>query len=136
MVEQLIYSLVTLFLEDSNFVLEVAPQSFLFHRLYIERPLVLVLTLTGKYLNVDDSSVDSRRACQRSVLNVAGLFTEDGPQQFLFRGELRLALRRDLADKDRAGPFLGADADDAALVEIAKHVLADVRYVTRDLLGA
>ena len=43
---------------------------------------------------------------------------------------------RDLADQDVAGADLGADADDAALVEIGQHVVADVRDVPGDLLGA
>ena len=73
---------------------------------------------------------------KRSVFNVAGLFTEDRTQKFLFRGQLRFALWRHLADEDRARLDLSADADDAALVEIAKHVLADVRNVARDLFRA
>src|SRR3712207_9334049 len=44
--------------------------------------------------------------------------------------------RSDLADEDRARLDLRADADDARLVEVAEHVLADVRDVARDLLGA
>src|SRR3712207_1261175 len=44
--------------------------------------------------------------------------------------------RSDLADEDGAGLDLRADADDARLVQVAEHVLADVRDVARDLLGA
>ena len=41
---------------------------------------------------------------------------------------------RDLADQDVAVLHLGADADDAALVEVGQHVLGDVRDVPGDLL--
>src|SRR5262249_58889359 len=61
---------------------------------------------------------------------------EDRAEQFFLGGQLSLALRRDLADQDRAGLDVGADADDAALVEISKRGLADVRNVARDLFGA
>ena len=134
--EKLVDTLVTLLLQDTDLVLEVAVKIFFFHPLDIEAALVLVLALAGKDLNVDDRSVDSRRAGKRCVLNVAGLFAEDRTKKFLFRGQLRLALWRDLADEDRARFDLSTDADDAALVEIAKHVLADVRDIASDLFGS
>ena len=54
------------------------------------------------------------RDAERAVADVAGLLAEDGAEELLFGGELRLALRRDLADQDVARLHLGADADDAA----------------------
>ena len=72
---------------------------------------------------------------QRRVFYVAGLFAEDGAQQ-LFPLSARSRLRHDLADKDIAGVDLGADGDDAFLVEVAQALLADVRYVTRYLFRA
>ena len=44
------------------------------------------------------------------------------------------ALGGDLADQDVARPHLGADVDDARLVEVAQRFLADVRDVAGDLL--
>ena len=73
---------------------------------------------------------------RRGVADLAGLLTEDRAQQPLLRGQLGLALGRDLADQDVAGDDLGADADDAALVEVGEDLLADVRDVAGDLLGA
>ena len=73
---------------------------------------------------------------QRRVADLTGLLTEDRAQQALLRRELGLALGRDLADEDVAGADLGADADDAALVEVLEDVLGEVRDVARDLLGA
>ena len=43
---------------------------------------------------------------------------------------------RDLADQNVAREDLGADADDAVLVEVGQHVFADVRDLAGDLLGA
>ena len=75
------------------------------------------------------------RHLQRRVAHLTGLLTEDGAQEALLRGELGLALGRDLADEDVAGADLGADADDAALVEVLEDVFREVRDVAGDLLG-
>ena len=53
-------------------------------------------------LDVDDLAALAVRHAQRGVLHLARLLTEDRPQQLLFRGQLGLALRRDLADQDVA----------------------------------
>ncbi len=42
---------------------------------------------------------------------------------------------RDLADQDVARAHLGADADDAVIVEVREHVLGEVRNLAGDLLG-
>ena len=74
------------------------------------------------------------RHLEAGVAHLAGLLTEDGAQQPLLGRELGLALRGDLADEHVAGADLGADADDAALVEVAEHLFREVRDVTGDLL--
>ena len=79
---------------------------------------------------------DARRDAQRAVADVARLLAEDGAQELLFGRELGLALRRDLADEDVARLHLGADADDARLVEVLEGLLADVRDVAGDLFLA
>ena len=71
---------------------------------------------------------------QRGVADLAGLFTEDGAQQALLGGEIRLALGRDLTHQDITGVDLRADADDAALVQILQSLLAHVGNVAGDLL--
>ena len=76
------------------------------------------------------------RDLHRGVADLARLLTEDRAQQALLRGQLGLALGRDLADEDVTGGDLGADADDAALVEVGQALLGDVRDVPGDLLGA
>ena len=69
-------------------------------------------------LDVDDDAFHSRRHLERRVLHVLRLLTEDRGQQLLFRRELGLALRRDLADENVARLDVRANANDSALVEI------------------
>ncbi len=88
--------------------------------------------LAREDLDVDDGPLDSRRRHQRRVAHFPGLFTEDGAQQFLFRGKLRFPFGSDLADQNIAGSHLGADADDAAFVEVAQRGVADIGDVARD----
>ncbi len=82
--------------------------------------------LRVKIFHVHDSAFDARRAVQRSVANVAGFFTEDGAEQLLFRSQRGFALRRNLANENVARLHNGADADDAAFVEVAKERFADI----------
>src|SRR5450432_780812 len=89
--------------------------------------------VAGEDLDVDDLARLTVRHLQRGVANLAGLLPEDRAQQPLFGGELGLALGRDLADQDVAGDDVGADADDAPLVEVGENFLADVRDVAGDL---
>ena len=72
---------------------------------------------------------------RRRVAHLAGLLAEDRAEQALLGRELGLALGRDLADEHVAGADLGADADDAALVEVLQDLLGQVRDVARDLFG-
>ena len=81
----------------------------------------------------DDAAGLAVRHLERRVADLAGLLAEDGAQEALLGGELGLALRRDLADKNVAREDLGADADDAVLVEVGEHVLTDVGDLAGDL---
>ena len=96
---------------------------------------VLLGILTGDLLDADDGTGLAVGHAQGGVTHLAGLLAEDGAQQALLRGQLGLTLRGDLTDQDVAGLDLGADADDAALVEVGHGVLADVRQVAGDLFG-
>jgi hypothetical protein len=90
----------------------------------------------GEDLHVDDGALDARRHLQRRVLHVLRLLAEDRREQLLLGRELGLALGRDLADQDVASLDPGADADDAALVEVDQRLLGDVGDLARDLLHA
>ena len=98
--------------------------------------LVFFSTLAGEDLDVHDGALDARRAVERSVANISGFLAEDGTEQLFFRRERGLALGGDLADEDVPGLHHRADADYAALVEIAKEGLADVGNVARDFFRA
>src|SRR4051794_5062562 len=96
----------------------------------------LMTVFTGEHLDVDDLAALAVRNLQRGVADFTGLLTEDRPQQALLRRQLGFTLRRDLADQHIARADFGAHADDAAVVEIAKDVVAEVGDVSGDLLRA
>ena len=96
----------------------------------------LVALVAAEHLDVDDLARLAVGHLERGVAHLAGLLAEDGPQEPLLGGQLGLALGGDLADQHVAGADLGADADDAALVEVGEDLLGEVRDVPGDLLGA
>ena len=97
--------------------------------------LVLLLAFAREDLHIHHDAFDSRRAVERSVAHVAGFFAEDRAQQFLFRRQLRLTLRRNLADDDVALLDAGADADHTRFVQISQRGFTHVRDVARHFLG-
>jgi hypothetical protein len=95
----------------------------------------LVAVVLVEDLDADDRAGLAVGHLEGGVANLAGLLAEDRAQQALLRGQLGLTLGRDLADEQVAVADLGADADDAALVEVGQDLLGDVRDVPGDLLG-
>ena len=87
-------------------------------------------------LGVDHDPLDARRDFERVVLDVLAGPAEDRVQQLFFGRQLALALGRDLADQDIARLDVGADPDDAVLVEVAQRFLRDVGDVAGELLAA
>src|SRR3954469_11928184 len=106
------------------------------HDALVDARAELVVVLRGELLDGDDRALFTVGNLQRGVAHLAALLVEDRAQQALLGRQLGLALGRDLADQDVAGTDLGADADDAALVEVGQQLRAHVREVTRDLLLA
>ena len=98
------------------------------------REVVAVVAREG--LDVDDDAALAVGHLERGVAHLARLLLEDRADELLLRGQLGLALGRDLADEQVARAHLGADADDAAVVEVAQRLLRAVRDVARDLLVA
>src|SRR5256885_2115997 len=96
----------------------------------------LVVVLAAEDRHVDDLAVLARREPERGVLHLTPLFAEDRAEEPLFRRQLGLALRRDLAHENVLRADLRADVDDPVLVEVGERLLADVRDVAGDLLGA
>src|SRR3954471_11182706 len=121
--------------DDADLVLDVAIHPVDLRLLDRLRARVLLHALAREDLHVDDGAFDARRRLERCVANVASLLTEDRAEELLFRRELGLALRRDFAHEDVALLDRRADADDAALVEVAQCGLGHVRDVAGDLFG-
>ena len=96
----------------------------------------VVAALAAEGLDVDDDAALAVGHLQRGVADLARLLLEDRADQLLLGRQLGLALRRDLADEQVARADLGADADDAAVVEVAQRLLGAVRDVAGDLLVA
>ena len=119
--EQVAQALGALVGQDADFVLQVALQARDLRFLNRFGPFVLLLAFAGEDLAIDDGAFNSGRAVERRVFHVAGLFAEDGAEQFLFRRELSFALGRDFAHQDVARLHRGADADDAAFIQVAQE---------------
>src|SRR4029079_16409956 len=101
----------------------------------VDARLEVVVQLAPELADLDHLAALAVGQAQAGVLHLARLLTEDRAEQALLRGQLGLALGRDLADQDVAGADLGADVDDALLVEVLEGLLADVGDVAGDLLG-
>ena len=102
--QQIVDLLVALLGEDPHLVAGVLLEPVDLLVLDLLGANVLLDSLAGEDLDVDDRAFDARRHLERGVADVAGLLAEDRPQQLLFRGQLGLALRRHLADQDVARP--------------------------------
>ncbi len=134
--QQIGEALGALVVENALFVFEVAvqPLDLRFENRF--GALVEIRALAREDLAIDHRAFDAGRAVERGVLHVAGLFAEDRAQQLFFGSQLRFALGRHLADQDVARLHGGADADDAALVQVAEERFGDVGNVAGDFFGA
>src|SRR5436190_1245660 len=96
----------------------------------------VVAGVARERLDVDHLAALAVWDLQRGVADLACLLLEDRADQLLLGRQLGFALRRHLADQQVAGPDLGADPDDAALVEVLERLFRAVRDVAGDLLVA
>src|SRR5262249_55474789 len=97
--------------ENSNLVRKVLLELRYLRGFDRLRALVLLLAFAGEDFHVNNHALNSRWAVERSIANVSSLLTEDGAQQFFFRGELCLALGRDLSYQNVALLHARADAN-------------------------
>src|SRR5690606_33917339 len=117
---------------DAELVFDVLAHLGQLHVFDVDGTRVFLKTVAGKDLYVDNGTFYGSRHAQRSVLHVGGLLTEDGTQQFLFRGQLGFALRRYLAHQDVAGVYFSTDVHNAALVETRQCAFAHVGNIGGD----
>src|SRR5258708_4115593 len=134
--EKIVEALEPLIREDADFVGQVLLQFENLRGFDGLVAFVLFSALAREDFDVHDGALDTRRAVERSVANIAGFFAEDGTEQLFFRRQRGFALRRDLADQDVARLYDRADADNSAFVEVAKERLADVGNIASNFLGA
>ena len=120
--------------EDRAFVVGVLLEPLLLLGLDRAGTVIDVDAVAVEDSDLDHRAADARRQAKRGVANVRRLLAEDGAEQLLLRSHRAFALRRDLAAQDVARLDLGADVDDARLVEVAKRFLADVGDVAGDVL--
>src|SRR5690606_7678696 len=122
--------------DDTELFVQILTDLVELHLLDGQGTAVALHAVTGKDLDVDDGAFGASRHTQRGVLHVGRLLTEDRAQQLLFRRQLGLAFRRDLADQDVARADFGADVDDTGFVQLVQRSFTDVRDVRGDLLRA
>ena len=94
---------------------------------------VLIDAAPREHADFDNRSRYAGRQLQAGVAHVGRLLAEDRPEQLFLRRHRAFALGRNLADQDIAGLDLGADVDNARLVEILEGFLADIGNVPGDL---
>jgi hypothetical protein len=132
--DQVLQTRIDVALEDGELVVAVAAQALDLLALDLQRALVLVDAVPVEDPHLDDRAEIARRQPERGVAHVGRLLAEDRAEELFLRRHRALALGGDLAHKDVARPDLGADVDDARLVEVAQGLLADIGDVAGDLL--
>ena len=73
------------------------------------------------------------RHLKGGVADFPGLLAEDGAQQTLLRGQLGLALRRNLAHQNISRADLRADTDNTALIQVFQGIFAHARHIAGNL---
>src|SRR3954468_22172891 len=81
------------------------------------RKFLLLVVDAGRDLHVHDDASDTRRNDEGGVLNVGGLFTENGAEELFLGREFGFGLRSDFADEDVARLYFRTDANDAVVIE-------------------
>ena len=120
----------------ADLVVAVALQPLDLLALDLLRALVLLDALAREDPRVDDGAVDARRHAQR-VSRTSPAFSPKMARSSFSSGDSWVSpFGVILPTRMSPGLDLGADADDAGLVEVAQRLLADVRDVAGDLFLA
>ena len=94
----------------------------------------LVAVLPGENLGIHHNTIFAVRYFQRSVPNFPCLFTENSTKKPFLRSQLRLALGRNLAHQNIAGPHLCADTYNSPVVQILQRIVAHTGNIPGNLL--
>src|SRR5690606_11701994 len=89
-------------LNDAELFVQILAHLVQLHFLNRQSTAITLNTVASKYLYVNCCAFGTSWYAQGSVLNVGCFVTEDGAQQFFFRGQLGFALWRYLAPQDVA----------------------------------
>ena len=95
-------TLVKSLFHDAVLVVEVLADAVELSLLDRQRARILLDSVAREHLHVDDRAFHARRHAQRRIFHVGCFLAEDRAQQFLFRRQLGLALRRHLAHQNVA----------------------------------
>ena len=131
--QQIGQGLANAFFQAAEFIVHVTIEATDLVILDHQAALVLVHTFAGKDLGVNDHAFNARRYAQRRIFDIAGLFTEDCPQQFLFRRKHGFALGRYLAHQHVTGTNLSTDTNNAGVIQVTQGFITDIRNVAGDL---
>ncbi len=95
-----------------------------------------IAALPRKDFDVNNNAAFTMGNLQGGVSDFPCLFAKNSAQKAFLRSQVGLPLRCDLTDENVAASDLGADTDDAALVQIFQRVVADARNIPCNLLGS
>src|SRR6056297_846123 len=90
----------------------------------------------AELVRVDDDAFDARGDLQRIVFDVFTGPAEDRVQQFFFRRQFGLRLRRNLADQNVARLDVSPDLHDARFVQLGQSFIGNVGDVASELFAA
>ena len=98
--------------------------------------LKLIFTIFScEYLNIDNDTVFTMRNSKGSISDLTSLLTEDCSEKSFFCCKLCFTLWCNLTDKNIACVNLCTDMDNTTLVEVFKHIVADIRNISCNFLS-
>ncbi len=92
---------------------------------------IFIEPLAGKHAHPNHSAFDAGGNREGSVAHIPRLFSEDRLQKLFLRAQLGFPFRGDLPNQIIAGLYLGADADNPALIQVFQRFFPHIRDVAR-----
>ncbi len=113
-------------------VLTIATQFIVDNRL---RTLVAFDAFTCEDLNVDHRTNHARRNTQRRIFHVGGFLTENGTQQFFFRGQLGFTFGCNLTYQHIVGTHFSTNMNNAGVIQTVQLDFRQIADVACDFFG-